>query len=156
MLGRSTASRPLILLSPYKFRATKSLYSFRVHEILRARYRAGNTRAVWPDRVTIRAPGHSFKTSSLHKSKLAKCDRAPTLPPPPSSILLLSRPPTSSIRSNRIVESIELNEVQASLACFSFSKAFFPFLLSLSLSLFLSILRIERSLFFRFEVIVPN
>lgn len=112
----STASRPLILLSPYKFRATKSLYSFRAHEILR--YRAGNTCAVWPDRVTIRAPGHSFKTSSLHKSKLAKCDRAPTLPPLHPS--LPSRPPTSSIRSNRIVESIELNEVQASLACFPF------------------------------------
>lgn len=48
----SDPSRPLILLSPYKFGATKSLYSFRapgtraVKEILRARYRGRETRVL--------------------------------------------------------------------------------------------------------------
>lgn len=132
----STASRPLILLSPYKFRATKSLYSFRAHEILR--YRAGNTRAVWPDRVTIRAPGHSFKTSSLHKSKLAKCDRAPTLPPPTSFSPLATSNLVDSLESYRRIDRIKRGPSESRvLPILSFSRS-------------------NVSHFFRFEVIVPS
>lgn len=84
--GRNRAS--LILLSPYKFRATKTLYSFRPvtrrkRDITSAIPR-GNTRAVWPDRVTIRTRDIRLKRRRFINQKLAKCDRGLERCPPPS------------------------------------------------------------------------
>lgn len=91
---RSTPSRPLILLSPYKFGATKSLYSFRApgtravkRDITGAISRPGNTLAVWPDRVTIltirdiRLKHHRLVNQS---SLSATARKPPSISSPPS------------------------------------------------------------------------
>lgn len=91
---RSTPSRPLILLSPYKFGATKSLYSFRApgtravkRDITDAISRPGNTLAVWPDRVTIltirdiRLKHHRLVNQS---SLSATARKPPSISSPPS------------------------------------------------------------------------
>lgn len=124
---RSTPSRPLILLSPYKFGATKSLYSFRApgtravkRDITGAISRPGNTLAVWPDRVTIL----TIRDIRLKHHRLVnQSSLSATARKPPRSRLLHPFIP-------RVVSRlIELKQVIASFARLSFSKT----LLSLSL-----------------------
>lgn len=79
---------PLILLSPYKFRATKTLCIFISDPGTRKRKRditsaisCGNTRAVWPDRVTIRTRDiHLKRHRFINQSSLSAIARTSTHP----------------------------------------------------------------------------
>lgn len=127
---RSTPSRPLILLSPYKFGATKSLYSFRApgtravkRDITGAISRPGNTLAVWPDRVTIL----TIRDIRLKHHRLVnQSSLSATARKPPS---ISSRDLLHPFIPRVVSRLIELKQVIASFARLSFSKT----LLSLSL-----------------------
>lgn len=98
---------PLILLSPYKFRATKTLCIFiwgpgtrkRKGDITSAISR-GNTRAVWPDRVTIRTRDiHLKRHRFINQSSLSAIARTSTHPLPFRSSLHTDLPLVSQLFS---------------------------------------------------------
>lgn len=138
---RSTPSRPLILLSPYKFGATKSLYSFRApgtravkRDITGAISRPGNTLAVWPDRVTIL----TIRDIRLKHHRLVNQSSLSAQTP----LGLLLHPFIPRVVSRLI----ELKQVIASFARLSFSKTLLSPSPSPSIHLAISNVRIAFSL----------